>query len=157
MPDIEPTVIKPKSHLASLRLIGLLAIASLIIFVGGFFIGRSVAIKTLDSLPLSVPLIQNPVIYEWQGSVEGTLTEKNDKSFTLDKNGTKLTISIKKDYTVFYPQGATGSARLKISDVAVGSFIRGNIWLPQKGKLGLTGVKDDIVGGTFSFSTSQKK
>lgn len=109
------------------------------------------------TLPLPSSTLQNPLIYEWQGSVEGVLVEKNDQNFTLEKDGAKLTISIKKDYTAFYKQGATGSANLGIKDVPDGATVRGIIWLASKNKLALTGAVGDIVGGTFSFATPQKK
>lgn len=113
-------------------------------------------VKVTD-LPLPISTLQNPLIYEWQGSVEGVLVEKNDKNFTLEKDGKRITITVKNGYTAFYKQGATGSAKLTIKDVPEGTTVRGTVWLSLKGKLALSGVADDVVGGTFSFSTPQKK
>lgn len=165
-------ITKPKNPLSNLPkplIIGaLILILTILAFVSFRFFGstgkpqivsdkqKEPMVKEAD-LPLPVSTLQNPLIYEWQGSVEGVLVEKNDKNFTLEKNDKRITISIKKSYTAFYKQGATGSAKLTIKDVPEGATVRGTVWLALKGKLALTGVVDDIVGGTLSFSTPQKK
>lgn len=164
-------MVKPENPLSRLSkpvlIGGLILILATVAFVS-YFLGSTnksqpVSDKQTESvvkvadLPLPISTLQNPLIYEWQGSVEGVLVEKNDQNFTLEKDAKRITISIKKDYTAFYKQGATGSAKLTIKDVPEGATVRGIIWLALKDKLALTGVTDDIVGGTFSFSTSKEK
>lgn len=106
-------------------------------------------------LPLPVSTLQNPIIYEWQGSVEGKLVAKTDQNFTLEKEGNKLNITIKENYTYFRKEGALGTPTLTISDVPIGAYVRGIVWLAAKDKVVLTETAGDIVGGVFSFSSPE--
>jgi hypothetical protein len=100
-------------------------------------------VKT-EELPLPLEMLQNPLISSWQGAVSGNLTAKDEDSFTLEKDGTILTINIYPALTHFFgplrpPIDGVPQPReeLSINQIELGIFLRGNVQLsPQEGVYG---------------------
>lgn len=108
-----------------------------------------------SKLPISLDLLQNPVVYQWRGSVEGTLVEKNDDSITIrDDKGNSITIlnrvSPKSSYpammTVFFDSSSPKGPIKKVAfgDLVVGSRLRGDFFV-------VPGDKNIIVGSSFEI------
>lgn len=103
-----------------------------------------------QKLPASIEILQNPLITEWTGHVQGQLTEKKADSFTLENKGSKLTIDIHKLFTGFY--SATDSSKITPDNITygqipIGSYLQGNITIEPKNTAGLGGKY--IVGNIF--------
>src|SRR3989338_6952386 len=68
--------------------------------------------RSIDRENLAVPysLLRNPMVYEWRGSVEGTLIAKTKDSIILKKNNATMTIPINTESNgtkFFYQFGST--------------------------------------------------
>lgn len=105
------------------------------------------------NLPISVALLKNPIVYQWSGSVEGTLIAKSEDSITIkDEKGNTIEIptwitSKEKKNTLFvdpatYKAGSKQSGA-KLDDIPLGSYLRGNFFV-------IPGNKNQIIGGTFT-------
>jgi hypothetical protein len=105
---------------------------------------------TEEELPIGLDLLKNPIVYEWRGSVEGTLIEKDEHSFVLrDTAGNSITItditpSGEIFKTIFYKLTAEGSAESSLKEIPIGTKLRGEFWIMQGGK-------STPVGGSFEI------
>lgn len=99
-------------------------------------------------LPISLELLQNPIVYEWRGSVEGKLVSKSDHTFTIeDQKGNKISITnitstgeIFK--TLFYKISDGGTVKISLNDIPLGATLRGDVWI-------FKGGKNIPIGGSF--------
>jgi len=102
---------------------------------------------TEADLPIGTSLFKNPIVYEWRGSVEGTLSTKDEYSiFIKDDKGNSLRIptgatSSKAGMTVFYD---LKFKEIPLSDLPIGSYLRGDFFVSQRNK-------EDIVGSSFQI------
>lgn len=109
---------------------------------------------TEDMLPVGLEVLQNPVVYEWRGSVRGRLISKDESSFILeDDEGNRITISERTAFgerfrTSYYDtteEVATPSGTLKeisLNDIPLGATLGGEVWI-------FSGGKNTPVGGSF--------
>lgn len=93
-----------------------------------------------SKLPISLPLLQNPMVYEWRGSVQGKLTDKKEHFFTLtDENGRSITIT---DITptgeifkaVYYEKTKLKWKEISLNDIPIGSILLGDFFIFKNGK-----------------------
>ncbi len=114
----------------------------------------SATLKTIteSELPIALDILKNPMVYEWRGSVEGTLTKKDDKSITLtDDKGQKITIlvDLSPNGTKFFylPKvpNKTKSADnyIKLDNIPIGSKLTGEFWV-------FLDRKNEMKGGSFT-------
>ena len=110
---------------------------------------------TQAELPIGLSLLKNPIVYQWRGSVEGTLVAKNGNSFTLEDNkGNSITILLNiypgppQLTTPFFdltkpPTPGEPPQPISIDDVAIGSSLRGSFFVVDKNK---------ILGSSFEIT-----
>lgn len=103
-----------------------------------------------ENSPIALDILQNPLVYEWRGSVEGILVAKDEKSITLEKDNQKITISVdlNPDYTgtKFYSNKPTKDLKapsLKLEDIPIGSYLRGDFFV-------FNHQKNEMVGSSFT-------
>ncbi len=106
-----------------------------------------------SELPVAVNILQNPMVYEWRGSVNGTLTAKDDKSITLtDDQGHSIIIPItpsseKITGTVFYKRETKNNkpqyGPISYMDIPLGTKLRGDFFVGGK-------EKNRIIGSSFA-------
>lgn len=113
---------------------------------------NSKKIITESESPVSIDLLRNSVVYQWRGSVEGTLTDKNKTTFTITKTGSSIIIPIDSIMTKFFGTIKEDRTRdyLKLEDIPTGTFVRGEFWT-------IPGKKDEIIGGQFYLDNKVKK
>lgn len=101
--------------------------------------------------PISFDILQNPLVYEWRGSVEGTLVAKDNESITIAKDGQKITLPIDpgpngiKFYTKesFKIGPEKDNHFLTIDKIPLGTKLRGEFWVfPSK--------KEQLFTGSFT-------
>ena len=104
---------------------------------------------TQEESPISIDLLRNPVVYQWSGSVEGTLTAKTEDSITLNNKDASLTIPVtthRKRNIFFYRYKEGTSSALTIDRLELGTFMVGQFWvLPSNEE------NDKIDGISFSI------
>lgn len=105
-----------------------------------------------EELPLFFDVFSNTMIFDWRGAVSGTLVEKTNTSFTLERDGTRITVSVKEDYTTFR-DAVNVQEEKSFAELSLGSSLRGNIWLGTRGAHPLSSTPGDIVGGLFFYNT----
>ncbi|MBI2329993.1 hypothetical protein HYU94_01240 [Candidatus Daviesbacteria bacterium] len=92
-PQTKVTIVSSPKHFKLPVIIVLGLIALLVLdFLALNYLNR----RSIDQANLAVPysLLLNPMVYEWRGSVEGTLIAKTKDSITLKKHGSTMTIPI---------------------------------------------------------------
>lgn len=103
-----------------------------------------------EEFPIAVDILKNPMVYEWRGSVEGTVTKKDDKSIILEKDGKSITVTIdlNPNYTgtkFFTGRGVNKNEKAKtlsIDEIRIGSYLRGDFFVfPHK--------KNEMMGSSF--------
>ncbi|MBI3109882.1 hypothetical protein HYZ06_02465 [Candidatus Daviesbacteria bacterium] len=112
--------------------------------------------KTLDEneSPIAFDILKNPLVYEWRGSVEGTLVAKDEKSITLtDDKGNKITIMVESSSkeitggTRFFKNKPTKDPRtnfIDLKDIPVGTKLLGDFFVfPHR--------KNELVGSSFNI------
>lgn len=105
-----------------------------------------------SELPVDPVIFKNPIIYQWSGSVEGTLVAKSDDSITIkDDKGNSIEIPLKKPPaektgTIFFDltKGPKTAKIIPFKDVLVDSRLRGNFYV-------IPGNTNMIVGGSFEI------
>lgn len=111
-----------------------------------------------SELPIAFDILQNPLVYEWRGSVEGTLTAKDDKSITLsdDKDQTiTILVNLNPNGTRFFyiPKGPNKTKSvdnlINLSEIPIGSKLSGEFWVFQ-------GRKNEMRGGSFTVIELKK-
>lgn len=107
----------------------------------------SASIKEED-LPITLNILKNPAIYQWTGSIEGTLTDKDDTSLTIttkDNHSITIPLDLNPNGTKFYnnkPEKDLKAKSLTLEDIRIGSKIRGDFFIiPNK--------KNEIHAGSF--------
>ena len=143
----------------------IIAVVALLAGIGIGIVGRNVVpeqIKpgpgtpptkiTQAELPLPISILKNPLVYEWRGSVEGTLTKKSKTEFTLSKDGNEFTVKFKEGYTKFIqiPPGK----EILLENIAEGTFLRGVVVIVQKGGPQLSGNPEDAIGEIFRIQSN---
>lgn len=162
-PETAPStpLIQPKTPLpGKLIILGCLAIVAIIFFSLNYFkiikskttpapapqIPPERTIKESES-PVAFSVLQNPIVYEWRGSVSGTLTAKTDTSITLTDKGNSITISVDPNPggTQFLqkdPVKKDQGISIALKDIPIGSKLRGDFWVfPHS--------KDKGIGSSF--------
>lgn len=135
----------------------------LIGFIAGFSVDRyffktGIKIPTItqslpqnideSKLPISLPLLLNPIVYEWRGSVQGKLAEKKEGSFTLTiQNGPSIIIFDKLPSgevfkQVFYEKTSSSWKEIPLKDIPIGSNLLGDFFI-------FKGAKNTPVGSSF--------
>lgn len=104
----------------------------------------------VEKLPISLELLQNPMVYEWRGSIMGKIVSKGSDSFVVEddsKNRIVITevmpsgIKFNTRYVIKKKDGS--SVSVKLDDVPLGSkVISGEFWI-------FKGGKNTPVGGIF--------
>lgn len=103
-----------------------------------------------EKLPIGLTLLQNPVVYQWRGSVEGKLIGKDEHTFTLeDKNGYKIDITDitptgEVFKTIFAKRSNGIFIEVSLKDIPVGTILRGDFWV-------FKGGKNTSIGGRFEI------
>jgi len=110
---------------------------------------------TEENLPISLNLLQNPIVYEWRGSVKGVLIEKDEHSFVLEdgnKNRIKITDILPSGETFhsqFIKPSGDSVTKLTLKDIPLGTTLVGDFWIFKT-------WKDVPVGGTFAVIDMEK-
>lgn len=92
-----------------------------------------------SQLPISLNILQNPLVYEWRGNVRGKLIAKDQNSLTLeDKTGNKLIITNKTASgsifkTVFFKKSGSAWKEASSSAISVGNNLRGEFFIFKDG------------------------
>ncbi len=100
--------------------------------------------------PISTSLLTNPIIYEWQGSIEGKLVKVNPDSYVIqDNKGNNITIFYKTPSggiwkTLFFNQTTAGAKLITINQIPIGTTLRGSILI-------LKGGPSTPIGSSFSI------
>lgn len=110
--------------------------------------------KTVDEATLAIPypVLQNPMVNEWRGSVEGKLVAKDTTSITIsDNKGNKITIAVApENKTKFFSQAALRKGdknnEVLFEKVTIGSYLVGDFWA--------TNAKT-LVGSSFLIMTEE--
>lgn len=105
------------------------------------------ALEETDS-PIALDILKNPAIYQWTGSVEGTVEAGDNTSITIvTKNNHSITIPIDSspNGTKFYsnkPGKDSKAQSLTINDMRIGSKVRGDFFI-------IPGKKNEMRAGSF--------
>lgn len=92
-----------------------------------------------SKLPISLALLQNPIVYEWRGSVKGKMTQKDDRAFTLvDDQGNSITITDKmpsgdKFKAMFFDKSSSINKQISLKDIPLGSVLLGDFFIFKGG------------------------
>jgi hypothetical protein len=111
--------------------------------------------KNLQTLlPLPLEILTNSIVYDWQGSVEGDVTDKNDQNSTLSikKKNAVITVKIVKNLTSFTDVTSTTPKVISFSDLKLNDFVRMTVWFPVKGAVPASGTEGDIVARYVTVS-----
>ncbi len=100
-----------------------------------------------SKLPVSLALLQNPIVYQWRGSVKGRITKKDDHVFTLiDEQGNSITITDKMPSgDIFKPMFLDKNninKQLSLKDIPLGSTLLGEFFI-------FKGSPNTPVGSSF--------
>ena len=110
---------------------------------------------TESESPIAFDILKNPLVYKWRGTVEGTLTAKDENSITLEKDGRSITIKVdlnpNNTGTRFYLNKASETPKknedprenfVSLEDIPRGNTLRGDFLVyPQQ--------KNEKVGSSF--------
>lgn len=92
-----------------------------------------------SKLPVSLALLQNPMVYEWRGSVKGKIIKKDDHVFTLvDEQGNSITITDIPPYggvfkTRFFKKINEDQKLISLKDIPLGSIMLGDFFIFKGG------------------------
>lgn len=91
-------------------------------------------------LPISSSLLQNPIVYEWRGSVKGKMITKDEHAFVLqDDKGNKINITdlrpnkIDRFNTLFYKKSDSKLVKITLRDIPVGAELGGDFFIFKNG------------------------
>lgn len=104
-----------------------------------------------SELPIGLSILKNPAVYQWNGSVEGTLVAKDARSITIkDKSGATITIVVDPEGTRFFSQTSIsrpiGEQYVPLEKIPLGAHLRGSFFVIPK-----EGDKNRIVGSSFTY------
>lgn len=141
-------------------------VKSLLFFIVGLFIGAGIcyvavtvnkpatpiksetSVVTQKELPVGIPLLKDPMIYQWRGSVEGTLTSKTTNKITLSKDAHTIDIPVVKATDFFGPVKNNTREKITLAQIPIGSYLRGEFFaFPWEGD------KNAIKGSYFSVES----
>lgn len=114
--------------------------------------GSILQITEKDS-PISIELLKNPIINQWRGAVEGTMSAKTAASLTISNSkGNSITIPTKvlskeAPMTKFFDYNSSKSgksAAIDLKDIPLGSILRGDFFV-------IPGNSNQIVGSSFTI------
>ncbi len=107
-----------------------------------------------NSSPIAFDILQNPLVYEWRGSVEGTLVAKDDHTITIsDNQNHSIVIPVIPSTDViygtkFYKRETKDKVDQFINiphqDIPIGSKLRGDFFVAAR-------EKDKIIGSSFEI------
>lgn len=114
-----------------------------------------------EDVPVPLDTLANPIISEWRGSADGTLVAKTDTTFTLEKDGYRLTVLFSPGFSRIYqaqPPPTTPNEtsneparELTLDEVPLNVRMLGSVWLPHKdGTLPIVGTKGEALAVTFT-------
>ena len=102
--------------------------------------------------PIAFDILKNPLVYEWRGSVEGTITAKNDHAITIsDNQNHSIVIPVIPSTVIiygtkFYKRETKNNVDQFINvshlDLPLGSKLRGDFFVAAR-------EKDKIIGSSF--------
>lgn len=156
MPEL-PSVIVNKESWNKSRLVFLTLVILLVGFLLGFGANRFLLSKKTQApistiaqplpqnideskLPISLPLLLNPIVYEWRGSVKGKVVAKEQYSFTLeDDQKNRIIITDRTPSgglfrTAFFKKSGSTWKEASSSAVSVGSNLTGEFFIFKGGK-----------------------
>ena len=157
-----PKLPQSRSFLKILPFILVLAVGFAVGFMAYKFITKEkqgqVSGNTIaeSELPIAVSLLKNPIVGEWRGALEGTLTAKDSDSITINddqKNSIKILLTVppsSKINTLFFDSTqATSSGAPKrsvsLDSIPLGSYLRGDFIVVSR-----EDRKDMIAGSLFT-------
>lgn len=137
---------------------------SVLLFIGGLLIGAGIgylavpktptpvktenAVVTQKELPVGIPLLKDPMVYQWRGSVEGILTSKTTNKITLSKDAHTIDIPVVKATDFFGPVKNNTREKITLSQIPIGSYLRGEFFaFPWEGD------KNTIKGSYFAIES----
>lgn len=121
-------------------------------FLSGFLTKNLIQGRSTETskLPIDSKLLQNPLVYEWRGSVKGKLVQKDENSFTLENDsGNRITITNKMPTgeifrTYFSELTIPGPTQVELKDISLGTSLRGDFFI-------FKGGPDIPVGSSFQI------
>lgn len=151
LPSIVVNQTNNKSKLIFLVLIVLLLGFLLGFYTNNLFVNKVQQVEKIVSppaqpqideskLPISLSLLQNPIVYEWRGSVKGRVIAKNEHLFTIeDDKGNQIIITDKSPSgdifdTAFLKKSASNWKTASSSAMSVGSNVRAEFFIFKAGK-----------------------
>lgn len=126
--------------------------------VGGLLIGKiHVKIKT-GGIATPVKSVNNAVFttpISYIAYVEGTLIAKDKGKITLEKDGSKLSVSVSEAAPAFFQEGATSSkvTQKTIADVQIGAYLKGSVSPTPEFVAG--NVNGEVKGSSFFVTEKQ--
>ncbi len=74
-------------------------------------------------------ILSSAVFVDWSGAVEGRVVSRDNNSFTLERNGSRLQIYLKDKLTNFFNEASVGTQPVKLNfdQVNVGSYLKGAV------------------------------
>lgn len=89
-----------------------------------------------EELPIGLELLQNPIVYQWRGSVQGKVIAKGEHSLTLENDkGNKINLTDKvPSGEIFRTVIIKNGNRVSFMDLDYGDRIVGEFWIFPGGK-----------------------
>lgn len=98
-----------------------------------------------EKLPIGIELLQNPIVYQWRGSVEGTVIGKGTKSLTIENKGDKIVLPYKAASYFYGPLKDKKREKITPAQIVIGSYVRGEFFT-----FPWTGDKNNIAISTLT-------
>ena len=159
MPNESLTVSYSVANSTVRRILKKIALTLLVLCLGiaiGFVTDRYLLNKKqqalIDSLPIGLAILQNPIVNQWSGAVEGTLTAKDANSITIsDQAGHTIRIAVDQSGTKFFSETSIGKPMgpeqyISHEDIPIGGKVRGSFFIIPK-----DGDKNRIIGSFFTY------
>lgn len=110
--------------------------------------GKAIPIKSVDNAVFTTPI-------SFIAYVEGTLVAKDKDQITLEKNGSRLSVSISETAPALIQEGASASnvSQKTIADVQIGQYLKGSVSPTPEYVAGDESGK--VIGSSF-FVTGQE-
>lgn len=125
----------------------------------GFYVGKlTVKSNTRGAQVVSENSVKNPVLISpisYVALAEGTLVKKEKGKITLEKDGSRLSISVADSAPVIFQDGTTSTnmSQKPISDVEIGTYLKGSV---SPSKEFVEGDANGGIAGTSFFATGKK-
>jgi len=104
-----------------------------------------------QNLPISLELLQNPIVYEWRGGIKGKVVDKDEHTLTLeDEKGNKITVTdllpsgsgVFK--TTYLKKAVPRVIELTLNEIPLGTTFRGEFFIFKN-------FPDTPIGGVFTI------